>query len=383
MIRLLARDGAAGVDGAFAELPHAVYARDPRWIPEDPAALAAAFGPDNPWFARGRAVTFAVPGRARLAAFRAPGCRVGGREAAFFGYWEHRGAPDASLALFDEAAAWARAAGAELLVGPVNFSTLGTYRLRISAEPDAWSFPGEPHTPPGYALVLARAGFAALQSYVTQLGAPDATAGPAAADALAARAAARRALLDAGYIVAPVDAAGWLALLPELYRAADATFGANLGYEPPSWEEFVAGFGAPAARRLCPHTTCVARAPDGTLAGFLLVQPHWGPLVARGAPGGPVPLATLAYEEHAPRLAALGGRTAVAKTLGVLPAHRRAGVGHALALTAVERGRPHYDRWLAALVRDDNPSRRLGAPHARAERRYALYARPLAGGGGG
>jgi hypothetical protein len=43
----------------------------------------------------------------------------------------------------------------------------------------------------------------------------------------------------------------------------------------------------------------------------------------------------------------------------------------------LERGRAHYDRWLAALMRADNPSRRFGAPHAHVERSYALYARAL------
>lgn len=369
---IAARDFTAGVDDAFVELPRRVYAADPAWIPEDEDSLRRAFSLGNPWFARGRAVTLCVRGRARLAVFREPGCRVRGRESAFFGYWEHRGAADASLALLDAAAEWARTHGAETLYGPVNFTTLGTYRLRLSAEPGAVTFPGEPYNPPGYPALLEGAGFAPVQHYVTQVGMPG---GSALAPAMSAR----RALLDAGYTIEPLDGARWLAMLPELHRAADAIFGANLAYTPVSFEAFAAGYGATVARRLCPRTSLVARAPDGALAGFLLVYPHYGPLLVRGAPGGRVPVGALSYDEHAPALERLGERTAVAKTVGVVAAHQGRGLMSALGVTALERGRAHYDRWLAALIRADNPSRRFGAAHMRAERTYALYARPLDG----
>lgn len=368
--RVLARDGRAGVDDAFAALPRLARGDDPRWIPEDPAALARAFSPANPWFAVGRAATLCVPGRARLAVFHDPCCRVEGAPTAFFGHWAHRGAPDATGALLAAAGEWARAAGATRLVGPVDFTTHGRYRVRLHAEPDALPFPGEPDDPADAPAVLAACGLVPVRHYVTQLGVPG-------RDAVAGRAAARRALLDAGYAIAPLDADGWLALLPEVYAAADAMFGANLAYTPLPEAAFVAAMGEPVARRLCPHTSLVARAPDGSLAGFVLVQPHWGALLVQGAPGGPVPAAALSYAEHAPRLAALGVRTAVARTVGVAPAHRRRGLMAALGATALERGRGRYDRWMAALVRDDNPSRRFGAAHAAAERRYALYARSL------
>ena len=368
---MLARDGAAGVDEPFADLPHEVYATDPRWIPEEREALAHAFSARNPWLATGRAATFCVPDRARLAVFRDPGCCVQGRAAAFFGYWEHRGAPDASLALLGEAREWARAAGAELLCGPVDFTTFGRYRLRLSAEPDAGTFAGEPYNPPGYPDLLAAAGLAPVQHYVTQV----AALGP---DAAAAKAPARDAVLAAGYTIEPLDARRWTAMLPELHGAADEIFGANFAYTPVSFASFAASHGAAVARRLCPRTSLVARAPDGALAGFALVYPDYAPLLAQG--GAAVPASGVSFAEHAPLLARAGARTAVVKTVGVAAAHRRRGVMDALGVSVLERGRAHYDRWIAALMRADNPSRRFGAAHAGVERRYALYACTLDGG---
>ena len=377
--RVLTRDGTAGVDDAFLDLAPQVYAGDRAWIPEEPDAVARAFSPANPWFGGGgRAATFCVPGRARLAVFRPPACRVRGRPAAFFGYWEHRGAPDASHALFEKAAAWARAEGAAVLYGPADFGTFGRYRLRTAAEPGALPFPGEPYNPAAYAGVLEGAGFAVAERYVTQVGAVSWAALGAARLALAG-------LRASGYRVEPLDGARWLALLPTVHAAADAIFGANPGYTPLAYPAFTAAVGAPVARRLCPHTSVVAFAPDGALAGFVVAQPHWGPVVTRGAPGGPVPLGALDFAEHAGRLAAAEARrglprTAVARTVGVAPAHRRRGLLTAMGAAVLGRARGRYDRWLGALIRADNPSRRFGAAHARAERGYALYARALDGG---
>jgi hypothetical protein len=49
----------------------------------------------------------------------------------------------------------------------------------------------------------------------------------------------------------------------------------------------------------------------------------------------------------------------------------------ALGVTALERGRVCFDRWLAAMIRTDNPSGRFGRSHADGERTYALYGKML------
>jgi hypothetical protein len=73
------RGGTAGLHDAFVELPAAVYADDPLWIPEEEAPLRTAFRAENPWFGSGSAVTMCIPGRARLAVFRQQGCIVDGQ----------------------------------------------------------------------------------------------------------------------------------------------------------------------------------------------------------------------------------------------------------------------------------------------------------------
>ena len=141
------RSGTAGLHDSFVELPHAVYAGDPLWIPEEEAPLRRAFSAANSWFASGSAVTMCIPGRARLAVFRQHGCVVEGRRAAWFGYFEAMNDAGCAEMLLVEAAVWARAQGAEILYGPIDFNTFGKYRVRVSAESNGIPFPGEPYNP--------------------------------------------------------------------------------------------------------------------------------------------------------------------------------------------------------------------------------------------
>jgi hypothetical protein len=49
----------------------------------------------------------------------------------------------------------------------------------------------------------------------------------------------------------------------------------------------------------------------------------------------------------------------------------------ALGAAVIDRGVGRYDRWIGAMIRADNPSRRFGAEHMDVERRYALYEQKL------
>ena len=188
-----------------------------------------------------------------------------------------------------------------------------------------------------------------------------------------------RAVAEAGYTLEPLDGDRWLAALPELHRKADEIFSDSFAYTPVSYEQFAAGYGASVAQRLCARTSLLARGPDGDLAGFCLVYPHYGPLAVQGSTLGRVPVSDLSYDAHDPILAAAGGSVAVAKTVGVCPKHRGRGLMDALGASVIDRGVGRYDRWVGAMIRADNPSRRFGAAHMEVERSYALYQQTLNG----
>ncbi|MGZ3443915.1 MAG: hypothetical protein ACXVDD_30555, partial [Polyangia bacterium] len=270
----------AELPAGFLELPHQLYRDDPRWIPEEPDAVARAFSPANRWLQTGMAQPFCLPGRARAAAFFDPRCAIDGVPAAFFGYWESVGDLEADRALFARVVEWARARGAARLYGPINFSTAFGYRVLLSAEPDALPFPGEPYNPPWYGERLGALGLELERRYLTQRIDRD-----RARASLERHRPLRLRLEERGYRFSQLDHAEWLGRLAELHGLADQMFAGNFAYTPFGFDEFAAAYGASMLRRLWRELSVVAHAPNGEIAGFFLVYPHYGPLVVQAAGG--------------------------------------------------------------------------------------------------
>ncbi len=355
----------------FCDVAASVYADDPCWIPEDPAAVARSFEPSNPWFASGEALPLVGDG-CRVAGFHQPALRVDGRSVAFFGFWER--APDADDApLFAAVERWARQRGAQDLYGPIDFTTYGPYRVLLNPVPGRQPFVGEPYNPRGYAERLEALGFSLQQSYLSQAGATE--------QALAV-AALHRPTLEGlereGYVVEPLTVAAWMERLPELHRMIDAIFGANFAYSPLSWPTFQRACGEAFIRKAHPGCSVVAWGPGGDLAGFFLGYADWSALCRQGAPDR-APADAFDFErDHARLLAANPRPEIVAKTVGVAPAHRRKGLMQGMSVALIERAAPTCDRWFAATIRADNPSRRYGEGMADASRWYGLFRKRLA-----
>ena len=366
--------GGEGPADGFCGLAPLVYDDDPMWIPEDPGDTEAAFSSANPWFEGGEAHTWCLPGRARLAVFRPGGCVVDGRPAAFFGYWETRGDPGADAALFDRAAQWAEARGAADLYGPVNFSTYGLYRLRTALEEGGVTFPGEPYNPPRYPALVESLGFRAHQEYNTRVVSME-EARPLF-EQLAPTVA---ALEEEGYGFAPLGPETWMGHLGEFHDLVASIFGDNFAYTPVPFPAFAEMCGPDFIRRADPDASVIARAPGGSLAGFFLCFPHYGPLVVAGAGRKRVPVADLDFATHFPALQAGGRPHVLGKTIGVHPEHRRRNVFPAMWAWAMGRGLGRYDRAYPALSRLDNPTQRMGSNLDTSERRYVLYRRGLTG----
>ncbi|HJR60924.1 MAG TPA: GNAT family N-acetyltransferase [Vicinamibacterales bacterium] len=363
---------AGSVPDAFLMLPALVYRDDPRWIPEDPDDVRAAFGRSNPMLARVRGHLFCVPGESRAAAFFDPAIEIDGAPAAFMGYFESRGSAAADATVVAAVGQWARAQGARAVFGPVNFSTAGNYRVLLSAEPDALPFAGEPYNPPEYAARLEAAGFRLRQRYLSQIvGRADFQAN------IDRRAAATRRCLTRGkYRVIAWEPAQWAAAAERLFPVVDCTFRENLGYAPMPFPAFAALLASSVLPRFCPETSVVALDPAGEIAGFALAYPHYGPLVVQGAGARRVPMRAVRFDTHAAALREHPPVGWILKTVGVAPAHRNRGLAEALVMTTTRAIAERADYMIAALIREDNVSRRILVAVG-AERWYALYGMSL------
>jgi GNAT superfamily N-acetyltransferase len=362
-----------GLPEGFLELPGEVYRGDERWIPEDAAAVERAFSPDNPWFSQGAAVLLSVPGEARLALFSQPDLRVNGRRVVFFGYWESTGLQGADVPLFARAAAIASERwGAEDLYGPINFTTFGDYRLRLTCEPGGLTFPDEPYNPAAYPRLLEESGFTTDQLYLTQVG--NIEAGRMVREWKRPK---LEELLSQGYKLETLTHSMWIDSLVELHPQIDHIFGANFAYSAISFAAFSEKCGEGYIRRACPETSVMLRGPSGDLAGFFLVYPHYGPLVAQAAGERRVAAADLSYDAHYEALSAGAWTGCVAKTVGVMPAHRGKGVMSALTVGIFDRGDGRYEHWYGAMIRKGNLSRNFAEGNTVGERWYGLYRKRL------
>jgi hypothetical protein len=375
-MNVIRKSGMTGVPDGFCELATEVYQGDDQWIPEDPQAITAAFSPENTWFQKGTSEVFLIAGKARAAAFigpqDGPEMVIDGVKAAFFGYWETTEDPEADALLMAEIESWARAQGASALYGPINFTTYGTYRLRTSAEPDAKTFQSESYNPEGYPDVLEGLGFEACQRYLVQISDTESVTKMAAPfEQLIA------GFEGMGYRFEPLTPELWLGRMSELHGLVDRTFRHNFAYTPLPYAAFERACGEAFVNKACPHASTLALGPDGSIAGFSLVYPHYGPVITQSAGAARVAVGDLQFAEHAPLLDRARPRVAIAKTLATAPGHQAKGLMGAMGSLGVLKTTDRYDAWFAAMIRSDNHSRRYTKGRHTAERWYALYSKVI------
>ena len=361
-----------GIPAGFLELPSLVYGDDPQWIPEDSAATERAFDRSNPWFERGDAAAFCFPGLCRVATFCIPTLKIEGEAAAFFGYFESTGDPDAEKSIMAAAEDWAGASGARVIYGPINFSTYGTYRWRLSAEAGADTFLGEPYNPTYYPSGVEQLGYELHQGYCTQM-----FSERDAQQVFAVYAKVLKGVRDSGFRIVPLSPKTWMANLEQLHPLVDVMFRENFAYTPLSFAEFAAACGEPFAKKFCPQRSLICYGPEGDIAGFMLLYPHYGPLVVQAAGETRMRPAQISYMRHAEQLPGEGFDDGIYKTVGVAPEHRRLGVMEAMTGALLELCLTRVKRWIGAMMRDDNPSVRVGGRFASEERRYGLYRKVL------
>lgn len=260
------------------------------------------------------------------------------------GHYERADAA-AGVALLRAAADRLAAEGVRRILGPINGSTWGRYRLALPAPPGEAAEPpflSEPTNPAGYPDDFRQAGFRVAAEYESAI-ADDLSAADPRRDALAKGIAAR------GVVIRPVDLERFDEDLRAIHGLSVGAFAENLFYSPIDFGAFHARY-APLRPLLDPALVRLAEDAAGRLLGFVFAFPD--------APG------------------TRGGRPTrvVLKTLATAPAARGLGLGTFLTdevrRLAREMG---YASVIHALMQTDNTSIRISRHSGRVFRRYVLY----------
>ncbi len=224
------------------------------------------------------------------------------------------------------------------LLGPMNGSTWGRYRLALPGDSDEPPFPGEPTNRPEYPEYFLAADFRVAAEYESRI-VEDLSPRPGAA-ALARR------LEREGIRFRPLNPADGERELDALYILASAAFAENPYYRPISREEFGAIYG-PLLARIDPQFVRLAQDANGRLLGFALAYPEGNSPEAR----------------------------VVLKSVASAPDARALGLGAALSDQAYARTRERgFRSVIHALMHSQNPSAAISRRYGgRIFRRYALY----------
>jgi GNAT superfamily N-acetyltransferase len=364
IVRAVDTDGGGADLEAFLALPEEVYQGDPLYLPVPRADVLA--GLRRPEFAGAQQAFLASDGDrplARLVARRSPALRdEAGLPIGVLGFFEAMpGNQEAVNALFAAAVHWLRETGAGQIVGPMDGDTWHRYRLNAGPfnEPP---FLLEPYNPPYYPALWEDAGFRVLETYSSTW---------ADTAAVARRLEPRhREALAAGYRLRPFTALLFEDELTIIYELSRQVFAGNFLYTEITEDEFIALY-AGARPLIDPGLIWFARSPEGQDVGFLFAYPDHFRAVA-ALQGRRDLAAKLRFLWHR-----RGTKTVNVKTLGVLPEHRRSGVGaalmHRVHVEALERG---LHRANHCLFRDGNPSGGMAGEGAKLLRKYHLYELP-------
>jgi len=297
---------------------------------------------------------------ARIVARRSPALRDGaGLPYGLLGFFEAvAGAEEAVGRLFDEAVRWLKEAGAGEVLGPMDGDTWHKHRLSVGPWDDP-PFLLEPYNPRYYPALWEAHGFEVLESYASKRVEPGLVAAHLEPK--------RQAALDAGYRLRRLDTRRFREELRRVYELSRVIFARNFLYTDVPEEEFLALY-AGACSLIDPDLVWFAEAPGGGDAGFLFAYPDRFRAVA-ALRGRRDPLALLRFLLLRNEVDAVN-----VKTIGVLPQHRRAGLGAALIgqahRVALEKG---YRAANHCLFREGNPSGEMDGGTGRLLRRYHLY----------
>ncbi|WP_339928773.1 hypothetical protein [Yoonia sp. 208BN28-4] len=238
------------------------------------------------------------------------------------------------VAVIEQAATVAKAAGAQGLIGPMEGDTWHSYRLVTEGDGSA-PFLMEPTSKPQDLEAFARAGFTPISSYFSAAVAlsdiPVTTPGP-----------------NDAFSIMAWDGTAPEALFAQVHALSCQAFAGNPFYKDISLPDFLAMY-MPFVPMLKPDLILFARDAQGDLKGFLFGMPNYAE--------GPQPASV------------------ILKTYASLTK----GAGHALSSRFYDTARAMgFKTAIHALMHDDNLSAiRSGMNNAHVFRRYALMGRSL------
>jgi hypothetical protein len=339
---------------SFFHIPISIYSSLPFGKSEDPNLILSLFNDESD---RNKIIIYTDHKKLRLVGiFPTTGTD------AYFGFWE---TTDDSLlnakafALLQEDAIQNKKTK---IIGPLNFNTYQSYRLRLN-NPSWIKFDQEPVNPPYYPSLLEQNGFAPDLFFesrmIKQTDIPDVYL-------------AKEKLLKEFEAIAfeyiPVNPETWREYEMEIFELVQDVFGANPFYKSISFEQFTTLYNQNFASRLCPHSSVLFKEKKSDrLVSLSFCQPNYESL---SQPTSYVPTYELDFKK-------IKHKVLLVKSVGVHPEFRQQNLMNFMAAYAMLSFRQLYDEVIFCTSRQDNLSNNFTRYLQYEKAEYALFRKLL------
>lgn len=339
---------------SFFEIPKSIYASLPINFLENEEAIAALFEYESK---RNDIVIYTDHESLRLV-----GIFPKDSSEAFFGFWETKNDFDRNYNAFQLLLEDARNMGRQEVIGPINFSTYQSYRLRLG-NPSWRRFDKEPINPLYYPDLLMNLGFGKHLLFesrmIREIDIPKVYVS-------------KRDLLEKfkeqSLACIPLTPEALQNHHAEIFKLTHTIFSANPLYRAISYEQFSAAYDKDFSLKLCPYSSVLFRdGAHGQLIAFSFCHPNYA--------GHRTPEeGKYVYERDFP---SLKEKTLLVKSIGVHPGFRQRGLMNALAAYAMLSFKDLYKHVIFCLTRTDNVSNNFthDLPFEKVD--YALFSKKV------
>ncbi len=282
----------------------------------------------------------------RLAGFVHKGLKIDGLRVAFFGFWDTVDDTEVNRLKFAEFESWAKSCKAQVIYGPINFSTAFEYRLQTDSfeKPVFW---GEPKNPKYYNQILSDLGYGPGESYVSyfckDIG--------ELREEIKKNVAPFMGSLREKYGIVPIEKSSWEERKNEIFKLTENIFMENFAYTRFSKTVFKSFYGQRFLNLICPRTS------------LFLQDKSTGELVG------------MAVNFNDGNLSS--GRTLLLKTIGVEKKHRHMGATFLLILDEVLKRATDYESAMFCLMKEGNFPSLISEEMVIQKRQYALFKKVL------
>ncbi|MDB5014853.1 MAG: hypothetical protein JWQ25_3055, partial [Daejeonella sp.] len=244
------------------------------------------------------------------------------------------------------------------LIGPLNFNTFHSYRLRMEGVPSWGMFDREPVNPLYYPNLLLKLGFTIKGFFESRH-----VENKHVNDFYAHKKPFLERIANLPFEFVALTSETWSRYENSIYEFVDETFGANPAYKVISKTEFSLLYNEEFADKLCPYSSVLfVDKANGKIAALSFCQPNYASLNAKS----PEPIFSRDFEK-------LERKILLIKTIGVHPNYRNQNLMSYLGAYAMLSFTKLYDEAIFCLMRSDNVSTNFtrGLPYDTAK--YALF----------